>query len=229
MSWNLLMVGCPRAVADQLREVTSPTLMQFELLGSSLDDAFDKRVESADIVVIHENDSEPPLPRVCERVRRLTDVPIITLVERYDEQTMSETFDAGANDYIYPDCSHRELLARIRAQLRRAHEYASKGTRAERYELDGITVDVSRHEVIVRGKSATLTPKEFDLLRMLVCHVDKAISREQLLQDIWHIGEGGNTRTLDVHIGRLRHKIEQDPGNPQLIVTVPGYGYKLRA
>jgi DNA-binding response OmpR family regulator len=81
------------------------------------------------------------------------------------------------------------LLARIRAQLRRAHEYASRGTRNERYELDDIVVDVSRHEVLVRGRSATLTPKEFELLKMLVSHVDKAISREQLLQDIWHIGE----------------------------------------
>ncbi len=229
MSWTLLMVGCPQALADQLREVTSATLMQFDLLDHSLHDSFEKRVEAADVVVVHENGSEPALPRICERVRRITDVPIITLVNRYDEQTMCETFDAGANDYVYPDYSHRELLARIRAQLRRAHEYASRGTRSERYELDGITVDVSRHEVIVRGRSAVLTPKEFDLLRMLVSHVDKAISREQLLQDIWHIGEGGNTRTLDVHIGRLRHKIEQDPSNPQMIVTVPGYGYKLRA
>ncbi len=223
------MIGCRPEMADQLRRVTSSDLLQFSLLESAGKQGFDRHVEEADLVVLHEDGADRSLPRVCERVRHITDVPIITLVEAYDEETMAQTFEAGANDYMYPDYSSRELLARIRAQLRRAHEYVTSAANTERYELNDLTIDVARHEVTVRGQSVKLTPKEFDLLRILAAHCEKALSRQDLLKEVWGLSNGSNTRTLDVHIGRLRHKIEDNPATPHIIITVPSYGYKLKA
>ncbi len=223
------MIGCPSEIADQLRRVTSSDLLHFSILENAAKRGFDRHVEQADLVVVHERGASGSLPRVCECVRGITDVPIITLVEAYDEEMMVQTFEAGANDYIYPSYSSRELLARIRAQLRRAHEYVSPAANSERYELDNLTIDVARHEVAVRGRPVKLTPKEFDLLRILAAHCEKALSRQDLLKEVWGLSNGGNTRTLDVHIGRLRHKIEDNPATPDIIVTVPSYGYKLKA
>ncbi len=202
--------------------------MHFTVIEHSGNNVLDRNVEQADLIVLHEAGTQQGLPIVCRHLRTITDVPIITVAEQYDEDTMSETFEAGANDYIYSACSSRELLARIRAQLRRSHEYTGNAAADERLELDQLTVDIARHEVTVRGDPVKLTPKEFELITLLVSHCDKALSRQQLLQEIWGFNEHGNTRTLDVHIGRLRQKIEKDPTEPSTIITVPGYGYKLK-
>ena len=223
------MIGCRPEMADQLRRVTSSDLLQFSLLENARKHGFHRYVEEADLVVLHEDGADGSLPRVCELVRHITDVPIIALVEAYDEETMAQTFEAGANDYVYPNYSSRELLARIRAQLRRVHEYVSPAANTERYELNDLTIDIARHEVTVRGQLVKLTPKEFDLLRILAAHCEKALSRQDLLKEVWGLSNGSNTRTLDVHIGRLRQKIEDNPATPHIIITVPSYGYKLKA
>ncbi len=228
MAWTLLMIGCPFHLAEQLRSVVSSALLQFDSIQSTRNHAFSRHVEEADVVVLHQAGTQAPLPEACRQVRSITDVPIIALAESYDEDTMLLTFEAGANDYIYPVYSARELLARIRARLRRAHEYASRGVNGERYELGNIVIDAARHEVTVDGQPVRLTPKEFDLLRTLAAHSQKAVSRQQLLREVWDFPDGESSRTLDVHIGRLRQKIEPNPANPRFILTVPGYGYKLR-
>ena len=203
--------------------------MHFTVIEQSGKRAFDRNAEKADLIVLHEAGAEQGLPVACRHICTITDVPIITLAEQYDDDTMSETFEAGGNDYISSACSPRELLARIRAQLRRAHEYTGKSTTNQRLELNQLTIDVARHEVTVRGSLVKLTPKEFELITILGSHCDKAVSRQQLLKEIWGFNEYGNTRTLDVHIGRLRQKIEREPTEPTTIITVPGYGYKLKA
>ena len=222
------MVGCPTELDQQLRSLISSNLMHFTVIEHSGKKVLDRDAERADLIVLHEAGAEQGLSVACRHIRSITDVPVIAIAEQYDEDTMSETFEAGANDYVYSACSSRELLARIRAQLRRSHEYTGNGSGDQRLELDNLTVDRARHEVTVRGNVVKLTPKEFELLTMLVSHCDKALSRQQLLQEIWGFNEYGNTRTLDVHIGRLRQKIEPDPTEPSTIITVPGYGYKLK-
>jgi DNA-binding response OmpR family regulator len=228
LAWTLLMVGCPTELEQQLRSLISSNLMHLTVIEQSGKRAFDRDAEKADLIVLHEAGAQQGLPLACRHICSITDVPIITIAEEYNDDTMSETFEAGGNDYIPAACSPRELLARIRAQLRRAHEYTDKSSVDRRLELRQLTVDVARHEVTVRGSLVNLTPKEFELLTALGSHCDKAVSREQLLKEIWGFNEHGNTRTLDVHIGRLRQKIEKDPAEPTIIVTVPGYGYKLK-
>jgi|LSQX01.3.fsa_nt_gb DNA-binding response OmpR family regulator len=229
MSWTLLILGCPQQLTQQLSSVVSSELMRFQVLADADQHGLERHVEQASLVVIHEDGAKRALPWVCHRIRHLTDAPIIALVDSYDEQVMAGVFEAGANDYLYGHYSPRELLARIRAQLRRAYEYATQTEKTERYVVGDLTVDVGRHQVTVGERTVRLTPKEFDLLRVMAEHCEKALSREQLLQEVWGGGYETNSRTLDVHIGRLRQKIEPDPTCPSLILTVPSYGYKLKA
>jgi DNA-binding response OmpR family regulator len=229
MSWTLLLIGCPQQLTQQLSSVVSSELMRFSALPDAGHQGLERYVEQASLVVVHEDGASRALPWLCHRLRHLTDVPIIVLAACYDEQVMADVFEAGANDYLHGDYSARELLARIRAQLRRAHEYVSQAVRPERHVVGDLTVDVGRHQVMMGNSMVRLTPKEFELLRIMATHPGKALSREQLLQEVWGRGQETNSRTLDVHIGRLRQKIEPDPASPRLILTVPGYGYKLKA
>lgn len=229
MSWTLLLIGCPQQLSEQLSSVVSSDLMRFQGLPDAQQPGLERYVEQVDLVVLHEDGADRALPWVCQRLRHLTEVPIIALAASYDEETMTHLFEAGVNDYLYGSHTAREILARIRAQLRRAHEYVTRAVTSERHVVGDLIVDVARHEVTVRGRVVKLTPKEFELLRVMAAHREKALSRQQLLQEVWGRGCETNSRTLDVHVGRLRQKIESEPASPRVIITVAGYGYKLTA
>lgn len=163
---------------------------------------------------------------ICRRLRSRSDVPIIMLTARDAEVDRVVGLELGADDYVTKPFSSRELIARIRAVLRRA----ASGDRAELdvpAEALGVRVDRVRHEVQVDGQLVELPPKEFDLLAVLVENAGRVLTRHQLIDDVWGVDYVGDTKTLDVHIRRLRSRIERDPHEPVRIQTVRGVGYKF--
>ncbi|MFT3876863.1 MAG: response regulator transcription factor [Propioniciclava sp.] len=161
---------------------------------------------------------------VCRRLRQISTVPIIMVTARDSEIDKVVGLELGADDYVTKPFSHRELVARIRAVLRR-------GVEAELLpdviQEAGVRMDVERHEVSVDGEPVKLALKEFELLEMLLRNAGRVLTRGQLIDRIWGPDYVGDTKTLDVHVKRLRGKIEKDPANPQRLLTVRGLGYKF--
>ena len=165
---------------------------------------------------------------VCKRIRARSKTPIIMLTARDSEVDKVVGLEVGADDYVTKPFSMRELIARVKAVLRRSGEdhHADTGPRVA--EVSGVRVDPERYEVSVRGRTLDLPPKEFALLELLVRNAGRVLTRELLIDRIWGADYVGDTKTLDVHIKRLRGKVEHDPHDPQLIQTVRGVGYKFR-
>jgi two-component system, OmpR family, response regulator len=161
---------------------------------------------------------------VCRILRAESQVPIIMLTARTEETDKVAGLDLGADDYLTKPFGMRELLARVRALLRREQRAKPAGAILS---FDNITIDHGRHTVTRNGAALELTPKEFDLLTFLAQHRGLVFSREQLLTRVWGYDYGGGTRTVDVHVRWLRQKLEQDPENPRHLLTVRGTGYKL--
>ena len=165
---------------------------------------------------------------VCRTIRARSDVPIIMLTARDTEVDRVVGLEIGADDYMTKPFSTRELVARIRAILRRATTGPTLSTVDELpAEASGVRVDRSRHEVTVEGRLVDLPPKEFELLAMLVEHAGRVLTRNQLIDEVWGSDYVGDTKTLDVHIRRLRGRVETDPQDPQRIRTVRGVGYRF--
>jgi two-component system, OmpR family, response regulator len=164
---------------------------------------------------------------VCRSLRKETNVPVIMLTARVDEIDKVVGLDMGADDYITKPFSMRELMARIRALLRRSELKEPGAGTALPLKFGEIEIDIGRHTVAKGKNILSLTPKEFDLLAFLARNKGLVFSREQLLEKVWGYEYAGDTRTVDVHIRWLREKIEIDPAKPHLIVTVRGTGYKL--
>jgi len=165
---------------------------------------------------------------VCRTIRLRSDVPIIILTARDAEVDRVVGLEIGADDYLTKPFSTRELVARIRAILRRAPASSAPfPTEDLPVEASGVRVDRARHEVTANGRAVDLPPKEFDLLAVLVEHAGRVLTRNQLIDDVWGSDYVGDTKTLDVHIRRLRGRIESDPQDPQLIQTVRGIGYRF--
>jgi len=164
---------------------------------------------------------------VCRQIRATSDIPIIMLTARDSEADKVAGLELGADDYVTKPFSMRELMARVRAQLRRSMR---SGTFAETNEVlrgGGVELDLDAHEVRVNGGRAVLRPKEFDLLESLMRRKGRLASREALIDEVWGPSYFGDTKTLDVHIKRLRQKLEVDPSDPKLILTIRGLGYKF--
>ena len=164
---------------------------------------------------------------VCRQIRATSDVPIIMLTARDSEADKVAGLELGADDYVTKPFSMRELMARVRAQIRRS---SRTGTFAENNEVlrgASIEIDVDAHEVRVDGRGVDLRPKEFDLLESLMRRKNRLATRDVLIDDVWGPSYFGDTKTLDVHIKRIRQKIEDDPARPTRVVTVRGLGYKF--
>lgn len=163
---------------------------------------------------------------VCRELRRTTAVPIIMLTARDDDIDKILGLELGADDYLTKPFNPRELVARIKAILRRvdrSHKNNSKVITRGRIQLD-----LDRHQVLAGGKLVDLTPKEFELLELLMKSPGRVFSREILLERLWGYDFFGDSKTIDVHIRRLREKVEEDPSSPTHILTVWGIGYKFR-
>jgi two-component system response regulator RegX3 len=162
---------------------------------------------------------------VCRSLRQKSNVAIIILTARDSEVDKVVGLELGADDYVTKPFSHRELLARIRAVLRRGAE--AEELLSSTIEAGPVRLDVERHTVAVNGTTVALPLKEFDLLELLLRNAGRVLTRGQLIDRIWGSDYVGDTKTLDVHVKRLRSKIEPDPANPKFLVTVRGLGYKF--
>ena len=165
---------------------------------------------------------------VCRILRKEMTVPILMLTAKTEETDKIVGLEIGADDYMTKPFSMRELLARARAMLRRA-KMAEPIPANEKalLKIGDLEIDPARHRATLRGTMLELTPKEFDLLAFLARNRGLVFSRERLLEKVWGYDYAGDTRTVDVHIRWLRQKIEADPKNPNLLLTVRGAGYKL--
>ena len=161
---------------------------------------------------------------VCRQLRQTSSVPVIMVTARDSEIDKVVGLEIGADDYVTKPFSHRELVARIRAVLRRGQDNEPI---ADAIEAGDVRMNVERHEVTLHGEPVRLALKEFELLEMFLRNPGRVLTRGQLIDRVWGSDYFGDTKTLDVHVKRLRAKLEADPANPTLFVTVRGLGYKL--
>jgi two-component system response regulator RegX3 len=172
------------------------------------------------------------LPRVsgidvCRQIRQTSRVPIIMVTAKGSEIDAVVGLEVGADDYVAKPFRLRELVARVRAALRRGQRIETPEVeREDTIEVGDVLVDVARHEVVVRGELVALPLKEFELLELLMLNAGRVLTRDVLIDRIWGPNYFGDTKTLDVHIKRLRAKVEDDPSAPSRIVTVRGVGYR---
>ncbi len=165
---------------------------------------------------------------VCAQVREWTQIPIIVVSARTDEKQKVEALDLGADDYLTKPFNTNELLARVRACLRRAanQEVESVVKHEALYTVDGyISMNLARRQVIVRGQEIKLTPTEYELLHQLMLHAGKVLTHRVLLRSVWGPEYGEEADYLRVYVRQLRRKVEADPSHPQYILTEPGVGY----
>ena len=161
---------------------------------------------------------------VCKRVRKTSNVPIIMLTAKDTELDKVLGLELGADDYITKPFSSRELTARVKAMLRRFSEPLENN---EVTTTKSVVVDPVKHKVFVRGEEIKLPLKEFDLLHYLTQNPGRVLTREQIIDRIWGHDYFGDTKTLDVHIKRIREKVEKNPNSPEIIQTIRGLGYKF--
>src|SRR6478609_8481692 len=164
---------------------------------------------------------------VCRELRRKSTVPIIMVTAKGSEIDTVVGLEVGADDYVTKPYRLRELVARMRAVLRRrAGEGAGAELSGEALEVGDVALDPERHEVLIRGDHVQLPLKEFELLEILLANAGRVLPRDTLIDRVWGTDYVGDTKTLDVHVKRLRAKVEPDPSSPTRIVTIRGLGYK---
>lgn len=161
---------------------------------------------------------------VCRQIRATSSVPVIMVTARDEEVDKVLGLEFGADDYVTKPYSSRELIARIRAVLRRGGGPAAA---PPTLEAGPVQLDVERHQVTVAGQKISMPLKEFELLEMFLRNPGRVLTRQHLINSIWGVDHFGDAKTVDVHVKRLRAKIEADPSQPALITTVRGLGYKL--
>jgi two-component system response regulator RegX3 len=164
---------------------------------------------------------------VCRTIRTSSQVPIIMLTAKDAEIDKVVGLELGADDYVTKPYSSRELIARIKAVLRRGVIDEALDGESGVHSVGGIKLDIGKHQVTINGQVVSLPLKEFELLEFLMRNAGRVLTRSQLIDRVWGGDYYGDTKTLDVHIKRLRAKIEADPANPVLIQTIRGLGYKL--
>ena len=163
---------------------------------------------------------------VCRQIRQISNVPIIMVTAKDSEADKVSGLELGADDYVTKPFSVRELVSRVRAHLRRAGMLAERTGGASRAEVRSSSTS-AKHEVLVRGESVGFPPKEFELLEAFLRRKGRLLTRDFLIEEVWGAGYFGDTKTLDVHVKRIRKKVEQDPHEPKHLVTVRGLGYKF--
>jgi two-component system, OmpR family, response regulator RegX3 len=178
----------------------------------------------ADIVLLDLMLPGLPGTEVCRRIRQVSNVPVIMVSAKDDEVDKVVGLELGADDYVTKPYSPRELVARIRAVLRRGVEPEPD---TSTLELGKVRMDVDRHVVTLDGEEVRLPLKEFELLEMFLRNPGRVLTRGQLIDRVWGADYVGDTKTLDVHVKRLRAKLEPDPAHPTMLTTVRGLGYKL--
>ncbi|WP_125106443.1 response regulator transcription factor [Gulosibacter massiliensis] len=182
--------------------------------------------DGADLILLDLMLPEMQGTEVCKRIRATSTVPIIMLTAKDSEVDIIVGLELGADDYVTKPYSTRELLARVRAVLRRS-EVDSEDEDESIVQVGDIRMDIDRHTVLVRGNLTQMPLKEFELLEYLMRNAGRVLTRSQLIDRVWGPDYYGDTKTLDVHIKRIRSRIEVTPSSPKLLVTVRGLGYRF--
>ena len=223
---RVLVVEDEESISDPLSYLLRQEGFEVAIAGTGPDALAEFDRSGADIVLL-----DLMLPglsgtEVCRALRARSSVPVIMLTARDSEIDKVVGLELGADDYVTKPFSARELVARVRAVLRRRGSEPEEAAPAP-LEAGPVRMDVERHVVTVDGRSVQLPLKEFELLEMLLRNAGRVLTRGQLIDRVWGADYVGDTKTLDVHVKRLRAKIEPDPGAPRYLVTVRGLGYKL--
>ena len=223
---KILIVEDEEALSDPLAFLLGREGFQTVVVDNGLDALPTFEREGADLVLLDVMLPGMPGTEVCRKLREVSSVPIIMLTAKDSELDKVFGLELGADDYVTKPYSARELIARIRAVLRRRSAEPDMPTDAV---LTGgpVRMDIDRHVVTVNGEEVPMPLKEFELLEILLRNVGRVMMRGQLIERVWGADYVGDTKTLDVHIKRLRSKIESDSSAPRYVVTVRGLGYKF--
>jgi len=221
---RVLVVEDEESYSDALAYMLRKEGFEVSLAATGDDAITEFERTGADIVLLDLMLPGMPGTEVCRRIRQTSNVPVIMVSAKDDEVDKVVGLELGADDYVTKPYSPRELLARIRAVLRRGGEV---DLAPATLEAGPVRMDVERHTVTVGGSGTSLPLKEFELLELLLRNSGRVLTRGQLIDRVWGSDYVGDTKTLDVHVKRLRAKIEPDPGNPVHLVTVRGLGYKF--
>ena len=224
---RVLIVEDEPALADSIRYGLEREGYECTVLGDGLRAVDYVRSWRPDIVLLDLMLPGMPGTDVCREIRSIGKVPIVMVTAKDTEADKVLGLELGADDYITKPFSMRELIARVRAVMRRAGIITEPEERATALSAGPVVIDTERHEVRVRDRVVELPPKEFALLEVLVRKVGKLMTRDALISQVWGEDYYGDTRTLDVHIKRLRAKLEDDPRNPMHLRTVRGLGYRF--
>lgn len=221
MSSKILVVDDDPAIAEMLTMVMEREGFDTVVVDDGLEAVKAAERENPDLILL-----DLMLPGmsgvdVCRTVRETSAVPIIMLTAKTDTVDVVLGLETGADDYVTKPFKPKELVARVRARLRRQEDSPS-----ETLAVGDLTIDVPGHAVFRDGKEISLTPLEFDLLHTLASRPKQVFSRDELLEKVWGYQHTSDTRLVNVHVQRLRSKIELDPENPQIVLTVRGVGYK---
>src|SRR5690349_3125132 len=222
---RLLVVEDEESFSDALSYMLRKEGFEVAVAGTGPDalEEFDRG--GADLVLLDLMLPGLPGTEVCRALRSKSNVPVIMLTAKDSEIDKVVGLEMGADDYVTKPFSHRELLARIRAVLRRHGDIEEVATSA--LAAGPVRMDVERHVVTVNGSTVSLPLKEFELLELLLRNAGRVLTRGQLIDRVWGADYVGDTKTLDVHVKRLRSKVEPEPSAPRHIVTVRGLGYKF--
>ncbi len=199
------------------------------ILAHDGEEALEKaKYETPDIIIL-----DLMLPKmdglmVCNKIREFSKIPIIMLTAKSDDTDKLIGFEFGADDYITKPFNIMELKARMRAVLRRSNTSSASSEEEQKIDRNGLIIDISSRDVYIDGKKVDLTVKEFDLLELLAKNPGHVYSREKLLSVVWGYDYPGDARTVDVHVRRVREKIEKDPANPEFLLTKWGVGYYFK-
>lgn len=227
---NVLIVEDEDALAEPLAFLLRKEGFEVTVVGDGPSALAEFERKGADIVLLDLMLPGMSGTDVCKQLRARSAVPVIMVTARDSEIDKVVGLEIGADDYVTKPYSARELIARVRAVLRRGSEVDGDGAADSTVlEAGPVRMDVDRHTVAVRGEAITLPLKEFDLLEYLMRNSGRVLTRGQLIDRVWGADYVGDTKTLDVHVKRLRAKIEDDPARPQHLVTVRGLGYKLES
>ena len=220
---RVLVVEDEESYSDALSYVLRKEGFDVSIAATGPDALVEFERTGADIVLLDLMLPGLPGTEVCRQLRQTSNVPVIMVSAKDGEVDKVVGLELGADDYVTKPYSPRELVARIRAVLRRGVEADTEPTTLE---SGPVRMDVERHVVTVGGRDVRLPLKEFELLEMFLRNSGRVLTRGQLIDRVWGADYVGDTKTLDVHVKRLRAKIEPDPAHPAMLVTVRGLGYK---
>jgi two-component system, OmpR family, response regulator RegX3 len=223
---RVLVVEDEESYSDALAYVLRKEGFEVAVAQTGPDALADFERHGADIVLLDLMLPGLPGTEVCRQLRQVSNVPVIMVSAKDAEVDKVVGLELGADDYVTKPYSPRELVARIRAVLRRGQDTDLAPTTLE---SGRVRMDVERHVVSVNGDEIRLPLKEFELLEMFLRNTGRVLTRGQLIDRVWGADYVGDTKTLDVHVKRLRAKVEPDPANPRFLVTVRGLGYKYES